>query len=575
MKSKSIWGQMTKFRIILCGILLSTLVFLAHAASAYAQSCSSDAAWIIYPAPREACLGEPAALPAVLTFHGSTSEFTDKNRDRFEKLFEARGIDFSQGESKDAVIRFVLNPEEHPGAFRDEGYEIEITSSPLTITIAARSETGFLYAGLTLGQMMRGKGADASVFTGTVNDYPAFLYRGVLEGGYDVWQRENRSNLLDWMGRYKMNFFIYAPKEDPYFRRQWRKPFPPEIIDEYREYIAICNKHNIIFAFSLSPALNMEYSNPGEFKTLLAKYRQIQDLGVDNFGIFFDDVLPYLSTPADKAKFENIAEAEVYVSNMLLEYLRKNDPNAKLFFVPNQYWGWTDTLYFKIVREQLNPEIQVGWTGIDIVSESIPRAHAEKFTHTVGRPPAIGDNYSPLGALVRRDPDLYLAATSFVNNPYAFAADDKAQMSRFVNATVGDYAWNPVGYDPARSITMEARIEAGGENNGEALLTALILSDRTIEMHSRYLDKISQSLPQPDGVDSIKIDNTRKAIEAALEALRSLRSAPIDPLLLVELEPRISTAEGKLQQALDLMVNPLTPESAQDTLGKIKKLLKL
>jgi hyaluronoglucosaminidase len=564
---------MIKLKAIFCGIIFSTLINAVCISPAQARQCAVDAAWVIYPAPREACLGDTAAVPPDLKYHVSAPEFTDKNGKRFEEIFKAHGIVFSQGSENDAAVRFVVSPEEHAGAFRDEGYKLSITAAPLTITVAARSETGFLYAAVTLGQMLRGGGADATVYTGEINDFPAFLFRGVLEGGYDVWQRENRSNLIDWMGRYKMNYFIYAPKEDPYFRRQWRKPFPPEIIDEYREYLAICEKHNIIFAFSLSPALNMEYSNPSEFKTLLAKYRQIQDLGVDNFGIFFDDVLPYLSTPADKARFENIAEAEVYVSNMLLEYLKKNDPDAKLFFVPNQYWGWTDTVYFKILREQLNPEIQIGWTGIDIVSETITRAHAEKFIHTVGRPPAIGDNYSPMGAIVRRDPDLHLAASSFVNNPYDFAEDEKAQLSRFVNATVGDYAWNPPGYAPARSITMEARIESGSEAGGEALLLALILTERTVEMHSRYKDQIAQALPQT--ADAAKIDTARTAIETALGALRSLRSAPMEPLLLAQLEPGIAAAEDKLRQALTLLDAARDPAAAPDALGKIKKLLKL
>lgn len=539
------------------------------------RTCAVDAARVIYPAPQKACLDDPAPVHQALSFNAETSEFTAKNLDRFEAIFKSHGIRLSKG-SPGAVVRFVASTDEHTGAFRDEGYKIDVTAAPLTITVAARSETGFMYAALTLGQMLSGNGADATVFTGAVDDYPAFPFRGVLEGGYDVWQRENRSNILDWMGRYKMNYFIYAPKEDPYFRRQWRKPFPPEIIEEFRDYIAICNKHNIIFAFSLSPALNMEYSNPAEFKTLLAKYRQIQDLGVNNFGIFFDDVLPYLSTPADKAKFGNIAEAEVYVSNMLLEYLRKTDPEAKLFFVPNQYWGWTDTLYMRTLREQLNPEMQIGWTGIDIVSETITRKHAEKFIETVGRPPSIGDNYSPLGALTARDPDLYLVSTGFVNNPYSFAADSEAQISRFVNATIGDYAWNPAGYDPRRSMTMEAYMEAGGETSGEALLAALILSDSTVAMHSRFLDEAAAALQAlATAADATALENAQTRIETALGAVRRLRGAPLDPLLLAQLEPRIAAAEEKLRQSLEMLATAFEPETAADAVPEIRKLLKL
>jgi len=50
--------------------------------------------------------------------------------------------------------------------------------------------------------------------------------------------------------------------------------------------------------------------------------------------------------------------------------------------VPNQYWGWTPTVYMKTLRSDLLEEIQVGWTGKDIVSRSIPSKHAQNFFNT-------------------------------------------------------------------------------------------------------------------------------------------------------------------------------------------------
>jgi hypothetical protein len=563
--------------------LLAAAVLLLLASPA-AASCSADATRIIYPAPQKACLGKPAPLAGVPDLRSGSSAFTDKAASHLRAAFESMGLSQKSARGDLIEVHLLPNPETHTGAFRDEGYSIEVAPGGRKIILRANSETGFIYAALTLGQLMHSTDTGASaIYTGTVNDYPAFAFRGVLEGGYDIWQHANRADMLRWMGPLKMNYFIYAPKEDPYFRRQWRKPFPQSELDMYREYLAICDEFNAIFAFSLSPALNMEYSSEQEFQTLVAKYRQIQDLGVAHFGIFFDDVLPFLSTPADQARFEHIAEAEALVTNRLLVALREKDPKARLFFVPNQYWGWTPTKYWEIIRRDLNPEIEIGWTGIDIVSDVITIEHAEKFKHTVGKYPAIGDNYSPLYALARREAGLETVASSFVNNPYAFAADSKAQLSKFVDATVGDYAWNTRAYDPDRSLFEAARRLAGGrEKHARALLLALRLADghRSKQIQSQWradiatvIDKIANA---PGGKSAPKARALDKRLESMLNSMRELHTSGVNPLLLGELKPILEKADAMLTQARKL----LEPQSAAkhkpaDLAAELKKTLGL
>jgi hyaluronoglucosaminidase len=564
-------------------LLLFVLLALACPASAR-EDCATKAADIIYPAPQQACLGQAARLAGIPNFSAQTDAFTQKAADHMIAAFQILGIKPQAARGNVLQINLLPNTEVRNGAFRDEGYSIEIPASGAPITVRANSETGFIYAALTLGQLVH-TGADGApaIYTGTVDDYPAFAFRGVLEGGYEIWQHENRSDVLRWMGPIKMNYFIYAPKEDPYFRRQWRKPFPQEELDKYREYIAICDEYNIIFAFSMSPALNMEYSSDQEFQTLVAKYRQIQDLGVVHFGIFFDDVLPFLSTPADQARFEHIAEAEALVTNRLLEFLRKNDPSARLFFVPNQYWGWTPTKYWEIISRDLNPEIEIGWTGIDIVSKEITVAHAEKFKETVGRYPAIGDNYSPLYALARREAGLYKTASSFVNNPYDFAEDELAQLSKFVDATVGDYAWNPEGYDPDRSL-FEAtqRIVGGGEDHTRALLLALRIgySHRASQIQSAWYKDIkaaTETLAQaPAGKLPAQAEALEKKIHTMLARIRELKGIGMNPLMYGQLEPILWKADEMLSTARMALDPATVAKKNPDSLAaEIKNALKM
>ena len=62
----------------------------------------------------------------------------------------------------------------------------------------------------------------------TVNDWPDLPARGVVEGFYGTpWSHEARLSLIDFYGRYKMNTYIYGPKDDPYHSSpNWRKPYP-------------------------------------------------------------------------------------------------------------------------------------------------------------------------------------------------------------------------------------------------------------------------------------------------------------------------------------------------------------
>lgn len=61
-----------------------------------------------------------------------------------------------------------------------------------------------------------------------INDYPELPHRGVVEGFYGTpWSHKVRLSLIDFYGKFKMNIYLYAPKDDPYHRvPHWRDPYP-------------------------------------------------------------------------------------------------------------------------------------------------------------------------------------------------------------------------------------------------------------------------------------------------------------------------------------------------------------
>ncbi len=55
---------------------------------------------------------------------------------------------------------------------------------------------------------------------------PSFVIRGVIEGFYGTpWTHNQRKRGLIHFARKNMNSFIFAPKDDPWQRFDWRTPF--------------------------------------------------------------------------------------------------------------------------------------------------------------------------------------------------------------------------------------------------------------------------------------------------------------------------------------------------------------
>jgi hypothetical protein len=564
-------GKQKVRRMVFGATLAFALASAPAAGGAAAAECAIDATAVVYPAPQQACLTGWIPAPASFEIDADERLVGSQALVYLSEALGKKGI-ASAPAAGAGLISFEFGGPEHETVFRQEGYRIAVSPGEMVeIKISARTGAGFYYAALTLEQLISKDGSGASIVAGEVVDFPAFSYRGVLEGGYSVWSHEKRLAIIEWTGKMKMNSFIYAPKEGMYFRRRWRAPHPDEEMEWFRQYVEASARNHVEFAYSLSPAMSMEYSDPAEFEVLAAKYVRMQEIGVRRFGVFFDDVLPYLSTPADRAAYKNIAEAEVEVTNKLLAALRERDRDVKLFFVPNQYWGWTPTDYMRIVRERLHPDIDIGWTGRDIVSDSIPADDVREFIKLAGRPPAIGDNWSPLGPVERRDPDIYKMTSSYLNNPYGFADDSRAKMSRFVDSTVADYGWNPEAYDPARSIRRASEIIAGGQPAGDALLLALLIKGEKVSPSNiAEIPALLESLS-----DAAKAEGAKATLRELLDRYKSaLPAAALSPMLAAEVAPALEKGLGAFARAtaaLDATRLPADSASIDD----IKKILGL
>ena len=124
-------------------------------------------------------------------------------------------------------------------------------------------------------------------------DYPSFPERGIVEGFYGTpWSSQDRLDVLRFEGQHGMNVYYYAPKDDPYHRKLWREPYPPEKIGALKELVDAARANFVDFCFAISPGLSMTYSDDEEFAKLTTKLESVEKLGVSCFALFLDDVPP-------------------------------------------------------------------------------------------------------------------------------------------------------------------------------------------------------------------------------------------------------------------------------------------
>jgi hyaluronoglucosaminidase len=359
-------------------------------------------------------------------------------------------------------------------AFTREGGTAEVV-------LAGADAAGTFYAAQTLRQLVTVDARTTSIAGIGIVDQPAMRHRGAIEGFYgSPWTQEERLDQLDFYGRLKLNTYIYAPKDDPYHRDRWREPYPPELVAGLRALIDRAGANHVRFTFAVSPGVSICYSDPADVDALVAKLDAVYQLGVRVFSIALDDIVhTRWNCDGDVTRFgapsaEAAARAQVELLNALQRgFIADHDGAQPLQMVPTEYSDTDDSPYRTVIREQLDPTIEVMWTGSMVVPAEITVDQAAAAAGVFGRPTLVWDN-TPVndfpateGRLIlapydRRGRGLPAQVTGIVLNPMNQAAASKVQL-----IGAADFTWNDAAYDPARAHRAAAAYLAGGPG-GEA-----------------------------------------------------------------------------------------------------------
>lgn len=400
-----------------------------------------------------------------------------------------------------------------------------------------------------------------------------FVHRGVVEGFYGPpWSQASRLWMIERLGRWGMNRYVYAPKNDPLHRDRWREPYPAVSVRDFAALLDHGAKHGVTVAFALSPGLSIRYSSAKDVALLAGKFKGFVELGARSLALLLDDVPSHLVHEEDRRAFRSLGDAHVALAGKVQEAL---GPDVTWWLCPTDYLGTASSEYLETLGVGLGPEIEVGWTGRTVCSPSILRSEASARAAALRRRLLIWDNVPVsdgpmrfmlhLGPYGRRDADLAQFVSGVLLNPM-----QHAHASAVAIRTAAVYLADPQRYDPERAW-QEALAEVG-EGAPRAFAT-FAQAHRFSPIWDQHRDRVLE-----DGLAELRSALAVGDVRAPLEALRLLcaerlavgdeiRKGLVDRDLVEEIEPWLEAhgAESRrIQWALDAvagLVGDGTPAS--------------
>jgi protein O-GlcNAcase/histone acetyltransferase len=264
-----------------------------------------------------------------------------------------------------------------------------------------------------------------------MHDTSHFL-AGVIEGFYgQPWAHTERLELLDWMAGWGLNTYLYAPKDDLRQRVAWRELYPADEARKIGQLLDACHQRRLHFIYALSPGLDIRYCEAVELDHLKKRFEQMRALGCRHFALLFDDI-PDRLDPQDSERFCSLASAQCHVANAMFRWARERLPAARLLFCPTAYCGRMAERelggkdYLRTIGRELLPEIDVFWTGPEIISSQITVAHVLELQTVLRRKPVIWDNLHAndydgrrffCGPYAGRPPELRSVVNGLLSNP--------------------------------------------------------------------------------------------------------------------------------------------------------------
>jgi len=304
-----------------------------------------------------------------------------------------------------------------------------------------------------------------------------FQRRGIVEGFFGpLWSMAHRKRLFEFGATRGMNTCLYAPKDDPYHRKLWRRPYPAAQWRELLRLVRAAQKLQIDFVYGFHPGEGLYFGDDRAVGMLLRKAQRFYDAGVRTFAVLFDDIPSSLSDARDRRAFKNsLARAEGTWMAKIIAAQPASWNDIEWWICPSYYsedallervFGQFEPHFLETLARYLPANIPCFWTGPSVVSKSITLAHVRRIAKQIQRPLLLWDNYPVndlsmsdelhLAPLTGRDPRLPECVYGYLNNPLL-----QEELSFLPLATCFDYARAPAKYRAESSWTKIVRQRFG------------------------------------------------------------------------------------------------------------------
>ena len=229
---------------------------------------------------------------------------------------------------------------------------------------------------------------------------------GIIEGFFGrPYGWDERAAMVAALAPAGYGFYLYAPKADGHLRRRWREPYADADLAPLAAFAAACRAAGVRFGVGLSPyELFLGFDGPAK-AALAAKLAQLDALGLDDLGVFFDDM---------KGDLPELAARQVEI----IDWIAARTTASRVIMCPSYYtddavldrvFGERPANYLEDLGRALDPAIQIMWTGEEVCAREFSPGHLVRVTGQLRRKPFLWDNY-PVNDGPRMSPHLHLRA---------------------------------------------------------------------------------------------------------------------------------------------------------------------
>jgi hypothetical protein len=240
---------------------------------------------------------------------------------------------------------------------------------------------------------------------------------GIIEGYYGKpWTWPEREETMRYLAAFGYHFYLYAPKADPHLRRLWHELHPDDVAQQITGLALQCRDAGVRFGVGLSPT-KLQHGFDRKAQEILArKLASLDQMQIDFLALLFDDM---------RGDVPNLAKQQIEI----VHWVAERSSATELMMCPSYYtddpvldrvFGRRPDGYLEELGQGMDASVQIFWTGEEVVSREISRAHVERVGEQLRRKPLLWDNY-PVNDGERMSQFLHVRA--FTGRPAGLADD--------------------------------------------------------------------------------------------------------------------------------------------------------